>query len=231
MKACINDYCTQINPQPFNNFSRRGMGFRGACKTCRRIYNKLWKRENPERARAANKKSFQKNKDKVRIFTRKWSRKNPEKVAKYSKTWKLKNPDYKRNRRKIDSKFNLIERCRTRLANALKVRGHRKSSSILLHIGCTPQFLIEYIESLFQPGMSWENKSEWQIDHISPFAKACSEEEIYKLCHYTNIQPLWANENRIKRDRSPLEWEIYLSLQNNNTIVEQAAELVECLID
>jgi hypothetical protein len=43
--------------------------------------------------------------------------------------------------------------------------------------------------------MSWDNYGEWHIDHIKPLALAHTEEETYKLCHYTNLQPLWAIEN------------------------------------
>ena len=43
--------------------------------------------------------------------------------------------------------------------------------------------------------MSWDNHGEWHIDHIIPLSSAKDEYEFFKLCHYTNLQPLWANEN------------------------------------
>jgi hypothetical protein len=63
--------------------------------------------------------------------------------------------------------------------------------------------LREYIESKFYEGMSWENFGQWQIDHIFPLSQAKSEEELYKLFHYTNIQPLWAKDNLEKSDKLP----------------------------
>jgi hypothetical protein len=48
--------------------------------------------------------------------------------------------------------------------------------------------------------MSWENHGMygWHIDHIIPLASAKDEDEIYKLCHYTNLQPLWWFDNLSK---------------------------------
>lgn len=67
-------------------------------------------------------------------------------------------------------------------------------------LGCTPRQLRKYLEGLFKPGMSWDNRSEWQIDHRRPLASFdLYDKEQRRMCmHYTNIQPLWANENGIK---------------------------------
>ena len=43
--------------------------------------------------------------------------------------------------------------------------------------------------------MNWDNRSEWHIDHIVPLSSANTEEELIRLCHYTNLQPLWAEDN------------------------------------
>jgi hypothetical protein len=52
-----------------------------------------------------------------------------------------------------------------------------------------------HIENKFTKGMNWSNYGEWHIDHITPLAFAKTKEEIIKLCHYTNLQPLWAIDN------------------------------------
>jgi len=58
---------------------------------------------------------------------------------------------------------------------------------------------VAHIEKQFKPGMNWENYSlyGWHIDHIRPCASfdLTKEEEIQKCFHYSNLQPLWAEEN------------------------------------
>jgi len=47
--------------------------------------------------------------------------------------------------------------------------------------------------------MTWENYGPvWHVDHIKPLASASGIEEVMKLCHFTNLQPLWAEANRVK---------------------------------
>jgi hypothetical protein len=60
---------------------------------------------------------------------------------------------------------------------------------------------MEYLGDLFTEKMNWDNYGEWHIDHIIPLSSANTEEEIYKLCHYTNLQPLWAEDNIKKSNK------------------------------
>lgn len=58
-----------------------------------------------------------------------------------------------------------------------------------------------HIESLFKPGMSFDNRNLWHLDHKIPIASAKTEEELIKLFHYKNIQPLWKEENLKKNKK------------------------------
>jgi hypothetical protein len=49
--------------------------------------------------------------------------------------------------------------------------------------------------------MSWDNHGEWHIDHIIPLSSAKNESDLYKLFHYTNLQPLWAFDNLSKGNK------------------------------
>jgi hypothetical protein len=48
--------------------------------------------------------------------------------------------------------------------------------------------------------MNWDTYGKWHLDHIIPLYEAKTEEEILKLNHYTNLQPLWAEDN-LKKNR------------------------------
>lgn len=43
--------------------------------------------------------------------------------------------------------------------------------------------------------MSLDNYGDWHLDHILPISLAENEEDVIKLNHYTNFQPLWAIDN------------------------------------
>ena len=62
------------------------------------------------------------------------------------------------------------------------------------------QRLIDHLESQFKDGMSWENRSEWHIDHIKPI-KAFLDEgvtDVSEMNDIKNLQPLWAKDNLSK---------------------------------
>jgi hypothetical protein len=69
--------------------------------------------------------------------------------------------------------------------------------------GCSPQQAKTHIESKFLPGMTWENRRTWDIDHINPLRSAATEAEAITLFALENLQPLWKPDHRRK---SMAEW-------------------------
>ena len=80
---------------------------------------------------------------------------------------------------------------RTRTYSIFKSKGIKKHKKLKEYLGCTSEFARDYIQSLFTHDMNWSNQGKyWDIDHIIPLATAQTEDEIYKLSHYTNLRPL-----------------------------------------
>lgn len=133
------------------------------------------------------------NREKYRLKQREWILNNLEQHKKNQH-------EYKKNQLKIDPLAKLRKACRVRLYTALTRRSLAKTGKLKDYLGCSILDLKVYLESKFQLGMTWDNYGDWHIDHIIPLASALDEQEILKLCHYTNLQPLWAKDNLIKGD-------------------------------
>lgn len=164
----------------------------------KRVYMRAYRAKDPEKHRLIAKLQGRKwrhdNAKKYAIYSRqvgkKWRAANPHKVKEIRLRTLAKNPHTK-----------LANRVRDRINRVLK--GTRKSDKTFNLVGCTPQELKVWLEAKFKPGMSWENRSEWHVDHIKPCALFdLINPEQQKLCfHYTNLQPLWASENLSKGSR------------------------------
>lgn len=103
--------------------------------------------------------------------------------------------EYEKNRKANDELFRISKAMRTLISMSFKNKGIIKNNKTAKILGCEFNEFLNHIQSQFQPNMSWDNRSEWHIDHIVPLASAKSEEEILRLNHYTNLRPLWAIEN------------------------------------
>lgn len=101
-------------------------------------------------------------------------------------------------KRHSNSIFKLKHNISCLIRNSIKKNGYKKSKKTEEIIGCTIADLIIHLSNMFLDGMSFDNHGEWHIDHIVPLVTAKTEEEVIKLNHYTNLQPLWAKDNLSK---------------------------------
>jgi hypothetical protein len=135
-------------------------------------------------------------------LTKNWLDNNPEKRKEYRKNYKLRKHEQRKERRNSDPVFNLINRMRCRIWKYLNVLNITKKNKTFDIVGCSPEFLKKHLENQFTEGMTWELLGEHiHIDHIIPLSSAKTEDELYKLCHYTNLQPLWAEDNLKKSNK------------------------------
>jgi hypothetical protein len=141
----------------------------------------------------------------VAIYSRRYRAKNQQKISEYNKKYKLNNRhkirEYEKTKREKDLLFQISSRVRNRVLQVIKNKGYSKKCKTGEMLGCSWEHLKYHLESKFKNGMTWENRSKWHIDHIVPISSAKSEEEISILCHYTNLQPLWAEDNLRKGNK------------------------------
>jgi hypothetical protein len=160
---------------------------RNQCKTCRAAYSRKYRQSNREKFAAYSREYYQENKDKTSRRHRAYSRKHKEEINARVK-----------KRYHSDPVYRLRCALRTRMNQAVKAAGLDKkcdSSSELL--GISPQGLKEWLEAQFTEGMTWENRSDWHVDHRVPCdAFDLSDETNQRICFwYKNLQPLWSKDN------------------------------------
>ena len=113
---------------------------------------------------------------------------------------------YKTKRCKTDSLFKFNENVRTLIHHSFKGKGFRKNSKTSQILCMSPKEFQGYIATRFKPGWTFENKGTvWDLDHIVPISSAKTYEDVIRLNHYSNFQPLECDINRhVKRNR--LDW-------------------------
>ena len=152
-----------------------------------------------------------------------------EKRKEYSLIFNKNNPDYQKEYRKQNSKeiktkrniylqvkketdplFKLTCSIRGAIRQSFKRSSYTKNSKTYQILGCSFEEVKQYLENKFEDWMSWDNRGlyngtpnyGWDIDHIIPLASATTEDELIKLNHYSNLQPLCSYINRdIKKDK------------------------------
>ena len=200
-------------------------GYRYFCKNCRNnIENtyegdnvlerkKKWRINNKEKIKKHyleikqtlldyQKKYRQENLDKVNERKKKYYNINKKEILNKNKVYRKNTKNirniYESNKKKNNTVYSLSCGMRSRIWKYTTLMSITKKNKTFEIVGCTPEFLKEHLEAQFINGMSWDNRSEWHIDHIIPLSSAKTEEELYKLCHYSNLQPLWAGDNLSK---------------------------------
>lgn len=156
--------------------------------------NKRWRDERPPGIEKAQKKEYlKKNREKIRAYHRKWKRDNLDKMRKWHR-------EHAKEKRATDPQFAIRARVTSRIREAL-VKGHKSASSQAL-LGCSITEYKIYIESLFVDGMNWEAllRGEIHLDHKIPCCSFNLTDSVQQreCFHYTNTQPLWAEDNHRK---------------------------------
>ncbi len=189
-------YCLRCDElKPIGDFSRNRCCKDGLQTICRDCCNK-----EAEEYR-------KKNREKLNEKQKEYQKKNKESYNEYQKK-------YQKERRKTDPKFRLSQSMSANINQSLKLGKNGRHWEII--VGYTIQDLIKYLEQRFQEGMNWGNYGEWHIDHVIPIAVfnfTKSEHIDFQRCWaLSNLQPLWAKENKRKKDKLKLHFQPNLRL-------------------
>ena len=140
----------------------------------------------------------------------KWSESNKEKQIKAIKYWKKENKErvmknlnsWRARKRKTDPVFLIKERLRSMIKRTCPVTSSNENIGFRIHkdVGYSCDDLVLHLERQFIKGMSWDNSSEWHIDHIVPLSVLVDTGITDpKIIHsLSNLRPMWAKENQEK---------------------------------
>lgn len=142
--------------------------------------------------------------DKYKIKEKAWKLANKDRERENNRTWVRNNLEHRRaykralyKKQKQDINFVIKKNLRSRFSFGLK--NNEKQNSVLKYLGCSIEEVKIYLQSKFQEGMTWDNYGikGWHIDHIVPLERFdhTDESQIYEAWHYTNLQPLWWQDN------------------------------------
>ena len=172
------------------------------------IIKNRWNEKNKEEKSLARRLKYREehkeDREKKKEEFKKWKEEHKEEL-KQRKIQRRR--EYEKNKKSTDILFKLKCNIRSRISFCLFNYVKKSKTEIILGMSFSNFKL--YIESKFEPWMNWKNYGlwngelnyGWDIDHIIPTSSVETEEDMLKLNHYTNLQPLCSQVNRyIKRD-------------------------------
>lgn len=184
----------------------------------RTLYQNKWIDDNRERVNEMGLARFhiykEKDRDKYRKSNRTYYKNRTEQQKERTRERARIN---QKKRRETDPVFKMAQDMRNRVKGLFRERGFRKNSKTEEILGISFSGFKDYIESLFEPWVNWENRGglnitaadigkKWDLEHSIPLSSAKTEEDLLNLCHYTNIRPMCSYTNRhIKGDK--LDWQ------------------------
>lgn len=178
------------------------------CRSCvkqqKKVYYQIYKEEKKE----YNKQYLEINRKEIRQRQKQYYEINKQEIMARHLT-------YQKQRKKEDINFKLECNLRTRLGNA--INGNYKSGSAVRDLGCSIEEIFKVFEPMYEnnplhPVLGKMRREVygkingvlgWTIDHIVPLSSfdLTKREELLKAVHFSNLRPMWGNQNCSENDR------------------------------
>lgn len=142
------------------------------------------RKANPDAFKEKNAEYYAQNKEYLNAKAAEWVENNKEKRN-----------EYRRIERKNNTIAAIKHRVSARIRTALRKIGSAKNCKTQEILGCSLAEFRAHLELQFLPGMSWDNRHLWHIDHIVALASAKNEDDVIALNHFTNLRPMWKPDN------------------------------------
>ncbi len=208
-------------PKPRTEFHREKKspdGLRRQCKACRCAYmqaysatrrdsirerNRIYYKAHRSEYLAHKRVRYSRHREKQLGRMRLYYAANKESFAQRQRANRSHRGEWERKKRHEDPNFRIACNLRRRLSKA--IRGTVKGGSAVRDLGCSLMQFRQWLEARMLPGMTWDNygRSGWHIDHIRPLSAfdLTDPAQLKQACHFTNLQPLWAEANLRKGAR------------------------------
>lgn len=177
-------------------------------------YRKEYYEKNKEDILEKQKEKYKNNKEVYSKKNKKYRDNHKEKMSEYSKEYrKTHRKDINKKyleRKNKDSLFKFKCNIRSMIKKSFNKKGFKKKYKSEIIFGCSIDDLIKHLIKTYEDNYNEKWKDEYlsnvHIDHIKPLKCAKNEEEVIKLCHYSNLQLLKAKDNLCKS--SKLDWSL-----------------------
>lgn len=167
--------------------------YRNKCRECERKQNNEYNRiKYKNGGKEINKKYHDEHREYYREYNKKYYQKHKKEIN-----------EKRKERKRNDKIFYLTINVRKSILNSFNRKNYKKTNKTEKITGLKNEQITNYLLKTFKDnyGYEWNGKEKIHIDHIIPLATAKSEEDVIKLCHYTNLQLLKAEDNWKKGDR------------------------------
>lgn len=206
-KKC--SYCGNTYPLDFFRKAKTGKyGYSSECKLCARERERIWRTSHREKEKARHKKYREEHKEAIKKYREEHreSVEHKDYFAEKREAFRRSHPNYYSEYFRIRHKDpikKLEDQVRGTIRSSFMRKGYRKTTKSAALTGMTSTELTEYLLTTFSQnyGREWDGKEDVHIDHITPLSTAKTEDDVKRLCHYSNLQLLTAEDNRRKHSK------------------------------